>query len=441
MPPPPDVRAARFEHGRSLPWFCCQSDRGLVGGVQRPERSLGAGKPPPPQPPPIRPRRARVGAASATVGAARRARHPPSRRRAVPARRTLAAPGPRRCPLCRTVPPAGLPPSPPPTAIVAPFGVARVPVVAWCQCAGGLSRFPRALRPLHRRRCPPGLTPRRRRHRAAVGWVDQPVTSDSCRPVLSTCLVVGRSPTSCLVPSRSRLEVARATTTTTRSSPTLCRPAPRTVILRCSALHPSWCIQHYPWRVTLPPLHAPVDTLCCVTCQFGHSTLTVDGCTHCLPRRARTPWPYAPVSPDPPPSCPCWHPVLVLAAAPASRHYPFVMTRHRRIWALLEAVSGGCRFLPLLRWRPATVSVAEVMEAPGATAAATARTCLPCRPQQATSLTAHPRRPRPRRGLGTPMHRRGSAAVAVARGYRSPHRRAPFSRRRASEEGAPVHAG
>lgn len=206
-------------------------------------------------------------------------------------------------------------------------------------------------------------------------------------------------------------------------------------------LHPSWCLQHHPWRVTLPPLHAPVDTLCCVPCQFGHSTLFVDGCIHCWPPRAPVPWLLAPDSPDPPPSCPCWHPVLVLAAAPASRLYPFVMTRHRRIWALLEAVSGGCRFLPLLRWQPATVSVAEVMRAPGVTAAATARTCLPCRPQQATSLTAHRRRPRRRRGLGTPMHLRGSAAVAAARGYRSPHRRAPFSRRRALEEEAPVLAG
>lgn len=192
--------------------------------------------PPPYPPPPNRPCRARVGAARATVGRRGRVTPVPSRRRAVPARRTLAAPGPRRCPLCRTASPAGQPPSPQPTAIVASCVVARVTLAARCQCATGLSRFPRALRHLHRRRRPPSLTPRRRRHRAAVGWVDQPAPSESCRPVLSTCLVFWRSPASCLVLPRSRREVARTTTTTTtRSSPALCRSAPRAVILHFSA--------------------------------------------------------------------------------------------------------------------------------------------------------------------------------------------------------------
>lgn len=149
-----------------------------------------------------------------------------------------------------------------------------------------------------------------------------------------------------------------------------------------------------------------------------------------------------PVTPYPPLPCPCWHPVLVLAAAPASRRCLFVMTPHRRIWALLEAVSGGCRSLPLLQLGPATVLVAEVMVAAvEVTVAATARMCLRCPPQQATSLTAHPRRHRRRRGRGTPMHLRGSAAAAAARGYRSPHRKGPFSHRRGLGEGAPVPAG
>lgn len=152
--------------------------------------------------------------------------------------------------------------------------------------------------------------------------------------------------------------------------------------------------------------------------------------------------PVGPCFSEPLPPCPCWHPVLVLAAVPASRHCPFVMTRHRRTWASLEGPLGGCRFLLLLRLGPATALVAEVMgAAAAATAAATVRTCLPCLPQRATSLTAHLQRPRRQRGRGTRMHLRGLAAAAAARGYRSPLRRAPFSRRRGLGEGAPEPGG